>query len=125
VLDIPLSLSTAPLVDLTINASGDFSIYVIAGVMLGLASGKNPTQAIVYALTVRGVVIFTDFLLNATAFAPLFTSQFQPVREMGWLMASHRTPSELTKASRTTLAAGKRGRYKGKGPDILYTYSSS
>lgn len=27
VLEIPLSLSTAPLVDLTINASGDFSIY--------------------------------------------------------------------------------------------------
>ncbi len=85
-LQIPLSLSTAPLVDLTINASGDFSVYVIAAVMLELDAGKNSTQTVAYVLALRGVVVFTDFLLNATAFAPLLTSRFQPVREMGWLM---------------------------------------
>ena len=86
VLKVPLSLSTAPLVDLTINASGDFSVYVIAALILGLSVGKNSTQAIAYALALRGVVVFIDFLLNATAFAPLLTSRFQSVREMGWLM---------------------------------------
>ena len=31
-------------------------------------------------------MVCTDFVLNGIAFLPLLASQFQPVREIGWLM---------------------------------------
>ena len=84
--DVPLSMSTAPFADLAINASGDFGIYLVMAFMLGLSHGKDPQAAIRYALLMEGVIVFTDFVLNLLAFLPLMASQFQPVRELGWLM---------------------------------------
>ncbi|MBI3801978.1 MAG: hypothetical protein HY268_34045 [Deltaproteobacteria bacterium] len=85
-LGIPLSLSTAPIADIAINASADFSIYIVVALLLGLGLDYTAHTAVGYALTAKGTVVFTDFLLNAIAFAPLLTSRFQPVRELGWLM---------------------------------------
>lgn len=85
-LGIPLSLSTAPIADIAINASADFSIYIIVALLLGLRFGQTSYGAVGHSLTTKGSVVFTDFLLNAIAFAPLLTSRFQPVRELGWLM---------------------------------------
>ena len=84
--DVPLSMSTAPFADLAINASGDFGIYLVVAFMLGLSYGKDPKAAVGYALLMEGVIVFTDFVLNLLAFLPLMASQFQPVRELGWLM---------------------------------------
>ena len=84
--EVPLSMSTAPFADLAINASGDFGIYLVMAFMLGLSHSKDPKAAINYALLMEGLIVFTDFVLNVLAFLPLLASQFQPVRELGWLM---------------------------------------
>lgn len=85
-LGIPLSLSTAPIADIAINTSADFSICIVVTMLLGLRSGQTSCGAVEHSLTTKGTVVFIDFLLHAIAFAPLLTSRFQPVRELGWLM---------------------------------------
>lgn len=84
---IPLSMSTAPIFDLAVNAASDFSPYVMWAWFTGLKRRqKYPTEAIHYSLRTMGIVVAMDCLLNAIAFLPLEISAFQPVREVGWIM---------------------------------------
>lgn len=83
---IPLSMSTAPIFDLSINAASDFSPYIVWAYVAGIQMGKTPEQAVRYALMIMGGIVVADCVLNMVAFFPLWFSSFQPVREIGWIM---------------------------------------
>jgi len=83
---IPLSMSTAPIFDLAVNAAADFSVYLAAKLFFELRLGKDPYTALESALHLEGAVVFMDFILNVIAFTPLLVSRFEPVRELGWMM---------------------------------------
>lgn len=86
VLAIPLSMSTAPIFSLAINAGCDFSIYLAGAVMANFREENNSTQAIPRALESEGGIITLDCLFNSTVFLPLLLSQFGPIVQIGWMM---------------------------------------
>lgn len=86
-LGVPLSMSTVPIFDLTVNAAADFGVYIAGGYMLGLSRGMMPKQAATYTLLFSGVIVVIDSVLNIIAFLPLTVSAFEPIREIGWMMA--------------------------------------
>ena len=83
---IALSMSTAPIFDLSVNAAADFSVYILAKFFMECRAGKDVQEALSSALLLEGAVVFMDFILNTIAFIPLLTSQFEPVQELGWMM---------------------------------------
>lgn len=86
-LGIGLSMATVPITDLAVNAGNDFSVYIAAAYLNALHRGKNPKEAALFAVVSAGIVVILDCALNMSGFAPLgFFSQFEPIRELGWMM---------------------------------------
>ena len=83
---IPLDVATAAITALAINASIDFAIYFVDAFQEGLARSEEATAALVFALRTKGKIILEDLLLNSLCFAPLLTSHFLPIRQLGWMM---------------------------------------
>ena len=83
---VALSMSTAPIGDLAINAAGDFSVYFYAAFMSAYAYDRRLAAAVDRTCTRESIVVAVDCLLNAVSFSPLLFSRFKPVRELGWMM---------------------------------------
>lgn len=84
--NIPLSMSSAPISELTINATGDFGMILVAAYVSNLKKRMEPQHAMYRALVVSGAVVLVDCLLNCIAFSPLWVSRFMPVREVAGTM---------------------------------------
>jgi predicted RND superfamily exporter protein len=87
-LGIPLSMSTASIGDLAINAAGDFSVFFVSAFLSAFAFRRELRRAIERTCTRESIVVAVDCLLNVVAFSPLMLSGFKPVRELGWMMAA-------------------------------------
>ncbi|MEA2627502.1 MAG: uncharacterized protein QOD06_3547 [Candidatus Binatota bacterium] len=83
---IPLSMSTAPIADLAINAAGDFSVYFFSAFLSAYSFGRILEDAIARTHARESIVVFVDCVLNSVSFSPLMFSRFEPVRELGWMM---------------------------------------
>lgn len=84
---IPLDIATAAFTALAINASIDFSIYLVIAYQEGLEKTKDKLKAIYYAMHDKGKLIIEDMILNILIFALLLTSGFLPVQRLGWIMS--------------------------------------
>ena len=87
-LGVPLSMSTAPIADLAINAAGDFSVYFFSAFLAAFAHRRVIAEAVERTHVRESIVVFVDCLLNVISFSPLLLSGFKPVRELGWMMAA-------------------------------------
>ena len=87
-LGVPLSMSTAPIADLAINAAGDFSVYFFSAFLAAFAHRRVLAEAVERTHVRESIVVFVDCALNVIAFSPLLLSGFKPVRELGWMMAA-------------------------------------
>lgn len=84
-LGVSLDMATAPIGALAINAAGDFSLY-FALTYQHVLKTHTATDALTTTMTAEGTIIVADCLLNTLCFLPLITSQFQPIRHIGWMM---------------------------------------
>ncbi|MEA2113253.1 MAG: MMPL family transporter [Patescibacteria group bacterium] len=82
---IPLDIATAAITALAINASIDFSIYFVDAYQEALVNSE-PIEAVRAAMVSKGRMIIKDMILNIVCFFPLCISQFQPVKNLGWIM---------------------------------------
>jgi predicted RND superfamily exporter protein len=82
---IPLDMATAPIGALAINAATDFSLYLSLTYQQAL-DAHSPTDALRGTVRREGKVILADCLLNICCFLPLISSNFLPVRQLGWMM---------------------------------------
>jgi predicted RND superfamily exporter protein len=85
--EIPLDMGTASIAALAINASVDFSIYYTDAYQRGLAKCGTHLAAVRYAMHDKGRIVLEDALLNSICFLPLMLSRFEPIRDVGWIMA--------------------------------------
>ena len=82
---IPLDIATAAITALAINASIDFSIYFVDAYQEAIAD-LEPIEAVKAAMVDKGRMIIKDMVLNVVCFLPLCVSQFQPIKNLGWIM---------------------------------------
>lgn len=85
-IEIPLDAATATITALVINASIDFSIYLVDEFQRGLREGHSPHAAAWRAVQRKGRVILADTTMNACCFVPLLMSQFFSLQNVGKLM---------------------------------------
>jgi predicted RND superfamily exporter protein len=85
ILRIPLDIATAAITALAINASIDFSIYFVDAYQEALVD-LEPIEAVKVAMADKGRIVIKDMILNIVCFLPLCVSQFQPIKDLGWIM---------------------------------------
>jgi|GEM_PF-6876104 len=83
---VPLDAATAPIGAIAINASIDFAIYFANTFQKLIGEGVAKAEAMAKSLTEEGGIILKDMALNMCCFAPLLSSPFEPVRNLGFLM---------------------------------------
>lgn len=85
-LEVPLSMSSAPITELTINAANDLGLILLAAYALQLHQSE-PKDTLKKTLATTGKRVFIDCGLNCIAFLPLWVlSWFIPVQQVGWIM---------------------------------------
>lgn len=86
-LEVPLSMSSAPITELTINAANDLGLLLLAAYIGALRYGISPEVTLTNTLSTTGKRVLVDCGLNCIAFLPLAVwSNFIPVQQVGWIM---------------------------------------
>jgi len=86
--DISIDQAAVCITPLAVNAAIDFNVHLVSDYHETLLRGCSPAEAIKYAILKRGKINLIDVLLNAICFLPLCFSLFEPVRRLGWMMAT-------------------------------------
>lgn len=84
---IALDLATSAISALTINATGDFTFYLLKAFQDELKD-KESKEAMISALVRKGPAIIEDAFLNTRCFLPLWFSSFLPIQRIGFMMVA-------------------------------------
>ena len=86
-LGIPLDIGTALVSAIAIGIGIDYAIHYLARLNTELQAGAHPAQAIANTMLTSGKAITANALVVGVGFLALTFSQFNPIRQIGWLVS--------------------------------------